>query len=80
MKAGEKYVLLGNFNARVGSREFVGDQWDAVRGHGVTNEAGEELLSFLPCHTSGNYVQHIKPYTSRRGSTPNQSNGVALTM
>ena len=28
---GEKYVILGDFNAHVGSREFVGDRWGSVR-------------------------------------------------
>ena len=33
--AGEKYTVLGNFNARLGSRKVVGDQWSKVRGpHG----------------------------------------------
>ena len=48
--AGEKYVILVDFNAHVGSRECVGDQWGSVRGpHGyeVINNAGKELLSFL---------------------------------
>ena len=51
--SGEKYVVLGDFNARVGSREYVGDHWDAVRGphgFGVVNDAGKELLSFLSVH------------------------------
>ena len=48
--AGEKYVILGDFNARVGSRQVVGDQRSRVRdphGCGVTNDAGKELLGFL---------------------------------
>ena len=51
--SGEKYVVLGDFNAHVGSRKHVGDQWDAVRGphgYGVINDAGRELLSFLSVH------------------------------
>ena len=51
--AGEKYVILGDFNARVVSRECVGGQWVLVRGpHGyeVINDAGKELLSFLSVH------------------------------
>ena len=44
------YVLLGDFNARVGSREGSDDPWWYERGPhglGVMNEAGRELLSFL---------------------------------
>ena len=46
----ECYVMLGDFNARVGSRSVNHDDWWYERGpHGysVLNEAGEELLSFL---------------------------------
>ena len=46
----ECYVIMGDFNARVGSRTSVDEQWAGVRGpHGLeeTNEAGQELLSFL---------------------------------
>ena len=49
----EKYVILGDFNVHVGSRECVGDQWGSVRGlhgYGVINDAGKELLSFLSVH------------------------------
>ena len=45
----DNYVMLGDFNARVGSRQD-GDEWWNVRGpHGIgeTNEAGKELLTFL---------------------------------
>ena len=48
--AGEKYIVLGDFNACVGSRQVVGDQWSKVRGQqgcGVANDAGKELLGFL---------------------------------
>ena len=41
--------MLGDFNARVGSRQD-GDEWWRVRGphgFGETNEAGKELLAFL---------------------------------
>ena len=41
----EKYVLMGDFNAFIGSRECVGDLWD-----GVVSDAGKELLSFLSVH------------------------------
>ena len=52
------YVTLGDFNARVGSREDE-DMLAAVRGPhglGVVNDAGRELLSFLSSHqaTIGN--------------------------
>ena len=49
----ESYVILGDFNARVGSRESEDEQWSAVRGphgYGVINDAGRELLSFLSSH------------------------------
>ena len=45
----ENFVLLGDFNARVGSRS-EGSEWWYVRGphgHGELNDAGRELLSFL---------------------------------
>ena len=50
--SGEVYILLGDFNARVGSRESD-EQWTGVRGphgYGVANDAGRELLSFLSSH------------------------------
>ena len=46
----ECYVLLGDFNARVGSRMVDDDEWWDERsphGLGILNEAGRELLSFL---------------------------------
>ena len=46
----ECYVVLGDFNARVGSRVDVGEDWEGVRGphgFGEVNEAGKELLTFL---------------------------------
>ena len=49
----ESYVILGDFNARVESRESADGQWGAVRGphgYGVANDAGKEFLSFLSCH------------------------------
>jgi len=42
-------VLLGDFNARIGSR-IADDQWCDARGpfgYDELNEVGEELLSFL---------------------------------
>ena len=50
MPSHSSYVLLGDFNARVGSREGSDDPWWYERGPhglGVMNEAGRELLSFL---------------------------------
>ena len=50
---GEEYLILGNFNIRVRSRECVKDQWESVRGphgYGAINDAGKELLSFLSVH------------------------------
>ena len=47
----DQYVILGDFNARVGSR-LVGeadDGWERTRGPfgvGEVNDAGRELLSF----------------------------------
>ena len=46
----EPFVLLGDFNARVGTRQSTDDQSRTVRGpHGLSelNDAGKELLSFL---------------------------------
>ena len=43
-------IILGDFNACVGSREQSGDQWSNVKGphgYGEVNDAGRELLSFL---------------------------------
>ncbi len=41
-------MLLGDFNARVGSRSENDEWWDerGPHGHGILNEAGRELLSF----------------------------------
>ena len=49
----DKYVLLGDLNARIESREHNGEQWDGVRGphgYGTINDAGKELLPFLSLH------------------------------
>lgn len=46
----EPYLLLGDFNARVGSRNEKDDMWEHTRGpHGFAeaNDAGKELLTFL---------------------------------
>ena len=56
MPSRESFVILGDFNARVGSRDGdEGDVWTGVRGpHGLgaVNDAGRELLSFLSSHQS----------------------------
>ena len=48
------YVILGDFNARIGSRsDGKEDLWGVVLGpHGYEelNDAGRELLSFLSCY------------------------------
>lgn len=44
------YVILGDFNACVGSRQGEEDPWGHVRGphgYGDYNDAGRELLAFL---------------------------------
>lgn len=46
----DKFVLLGDFNARVGTRFDDADEWTGVRGprgFGECNDAGKELLAFL---------------------------------
>ena len=47
---GESFVMMVDFNARVGSRSGCHDEWWYERGphgYGDLNEAGKELLSFL---------------------------------
>ena len=51
--ADEAYVLLGDFNARVGSRQGVNDPWGSVRGphgYGVCNDTGTAFLSTNEAH------------------------------
>ena len=46
----ELYIMLGDFNARVGSRNDTNVPWSRVKGphdYGSTNDAGEELPMFL---------------------------------
>ena len=43
----EPYILLGDFNARVGSRSGAHDLWRGLDGYGECNDAGKELLAFL---------------------------------
>ena len=81
----ECYVVLGDFNARVGSRVNVGEDWEGVRGphgFGEVNEAGKELLTFfllmnLLCVTLG---LRRSEYTNKPGSIQSQRGGIVLTM
>ena len=48
--AEDTYVILGDFNAQVGSQSVKSDQWHNVRGPcglGQVNEAGAHFLNFL---------------------------------
>ena len=50
MPTRERYIILGDFNARVGSRTDNNDLWDNVRGlhrYGLVNDAGKELILSL---------------------------------
>ena len=50
LPSSERYVILGDFNARVGSRKAKDDHWQRVRGPfglGEENDAGRDLLNFL---------------------------------
>ena len=45
----DPYIILGDFNARLGSRNDTNDPWSRVRGphgYGPINDAGEEVLMF----------------------------------
>ena len=49
----DMYVILGDFNARVGSREETSEEWRRVRGphgYGTANDAGKEVLAYLAAH------------------------------
>ena len=49
----DKFVVLGDFNARVGSGGGEEDLWSGVlgpHGYGQRNDAGMELLTFLALH------------------------------
>ena len=77
----ECYVVLGDFNAHVGSR-VVDDLWWYERGphgYGEANEAGVELLSFLSINDairgSGREIS-----ASRPGNIQSPRDGTALTM
>ena len=76
------YIILGDFNTRVGSRGVDDDQWRRVRGPcglGVVNEAGAELLNFLLLNET-TICNKREIYTSKRGSIPRQKAGTVSTM
>ena len=69
--ASDVLLLLGDFNARVGSSNDAGDEWRAVLGrygHGARNDAGERLLMW--CATNGLSVinTHFQKPASGRGT------------
>lgn len=77
-------LIVGDFNARVGSGER-GDSWAGVRGcHGVglVNDNREALLSW--CAQNGLAVMNTmfqkKRIHSTHGSTREANSGIALTM
>ena len=80
-------LMVGDFNARVGSteREDREDTWNGVKGfHGVgrMNEAGADLLSFCALNdlTIMNTCFTKKAFTSSPGSIRGASSGTVLTM
>ena len=81
----EMYIMLGDFNARVGSRQGEEDPWGHVRGphgYGECNDAGRELLTFLSTNEAVicNTWLKRKIFTNRHGSTLRASNGTASTL
>ena len=81
----ECYVIMGDFNAHVGSRGVNDDDWWYERGphrYGELNETRRELLSFLStneaavCNTW--FMKRIS--ISRPGSIQSLSSVIALIM
>ena len=79
--AGENYIVFGDFNAHVGSRQVVGDQWSKVsgpHGFGVTNDAGKELLGFLSTQQATVYNRWYRKEIHRVTSATSQVKAVEL--
>ena len=89
MPSCEPFVILGDFNARVGSREDGDgdeeDQWERVLGpHGweKSTRLAENYCPSLPrtkqlCVTPGS---RRKTFTNKPGNIQNPNNGTALTL
>ena len=84
--ARDYYVILGDFNAHVGSRSVdEDDPWSGMlgpHGYGEVNEAGKELLSFLSCHqaTVCNTWFEKKDVYKQTWQHPKSKNGTVLTL
>ena len=82
--SGETYIILGDFNACVGSRESYDDEWSNVRGPyglGSVNDAGKEVLSFLSIHQAmmcNKWYQ--KKETVKYGNSQNPNSGAVWTL
>ena len=81
----ECLVMLGDFNARVGSRVNQDDNWWYERGphgHGVLDEARRELLSFLSINeaTVCNTWFTRELFTNRLGIILSLNSGIASIM
>ena len=71
-------LLIGDFNARVGSSDGGADMWRSVRGSrgvGRSNESGEALLAF--CAVNEPAIMN-NMFESIHGSTLEARNGIAL--
>ena len=78
--AGEKYIVLGDFNARVGSRqvEVTSGVVRGPHGCGVTNDAGKELLDFLSTQQATVYNRWYRKEIYRVTSATSQVKAVGL--
>ena len=78
----EPFVLLGDFNARVGTRQSTDDQSRSVRGpHGLSelNDAGKELLSFLSMNEVTICNMWFKKPDIRKYTWQHPKSGIVLT-